>query len=1488
MNSASAISISGPFWMDCRSVYDESDPDAQLVHYGSGNQWCQAGSIKEVPKGHALTAIGYGSDDYACFIWVKTAPVKSDGTVDFSQIDQNWRGHVACPTNATRSSQGNTVTLNDGWNPNSYPGQGASKNLITTSIVPNKVMTGWTWGADTSGGGPGDIAKSYLNECYYQEYMNLKTQQVYGWGSDYDGSCRERGYQKNDLQLIVKAPAGRVLVAIRLQLDKDANLQSISSTYTTTPPPPDFTLEIAPLYNRVTQGSSTGYSVQVSNCTGGVTQVTLDSIAISNGLKFTFGNSVLTCGDPFADSSHLIIYAQLSPPDPITAPKGLRSFTVTGRSNSVFSQSAVKQVSAQVEVFPQPSLVMFGETINSQGQTTTGTGLTIQAGQLLKLKWLPKETTPGNYCSAFGGWSGDKNSNPGSTWEETINTINPGTFEYKMQCMGDFGTSNTVTVTVTVTSAPSGTIKVNYTLNGVPQSSPFVTATFGLTGPKAVQKTQYSVPKDFTGMPTGSYTFNFDSVLSPSGYEMSQSGFITPNIIQSLSANSSITFTLNFVSSLSLSRVAIEPKNSSIIVGGTQSYKLVAYYSNSSGAEVSNIDVTNFPDTSFISSNTSAVSMGSSGNPKNLALGLASSTLGVSITGRFQYNGITKSDSATLLVYPANLELTCPLSLPLVQKGGTAIFTIQLNKPANITARILNSSGTGPAGGFTAISPANWTTTSLDITTTSASFTAGTSGTSPGSYRFLATSSTGQSCFTDFSIIDEIDFIDITPKDPTILVSPGNPSVTNPAFKVNVHFKSNPSGVLTEVPANQVSWSTTDDSVVENLGSGIYKGLKAGKVTVSAGFNQLAVSTSLTVQDYMPVCKDSVGSVSGCNFTDVNYGSSKNLLASLDRLPSISPYNFGDICFEIYVIDQATGSPVQRNGSACGGGTDASIYFQGVWKKSENFQDVPFTLDLASISAGNYTLAINAYGPGLSRTANYQFSVGGAPSYLVKMEPEVDYIMRPGMQDSYHRVNYKFTVYDCKNLDPNQTFTFQSPDTSYIYRFYSPAYLTPSTVKCNESVTLRLTAGTSAGPIDPYTNNPDQRPVPINITSPNIADKTITPSIFVYGRPSVINFSAKNPRLIAGQSTELVWSSQNVEPGNNCLASGKWSGYQINSDEFYGVSTGALPAGTHTFTLSCRSMATGKFKDVWSSPISVVLNVAESLSPPNPPVLTTSSSDCTSIKINWQAPTSGSSVSSYQVFKNGLVYSPSLPSSARQYIDSSPGAVGSVSYFEVKSTGSTGLISSSSNRLIVGFAGCEANMNGSNKRVSKVGSNINSNAYQNPCDPNSGKLEIRPKTTDKITLLMNLCNTGTAEIDLSGAESNYMIIEDLDMTRLKKPSSGWNVLIQNQSCSKSPSWSVSGYALPACQYEEFGSGVVVRLKNAILPINGNWTLSLDADISVPANEFGSINYFRNKAVITYPRQNLPPGTRVIDTGFVSFSNASEEGVKLQEVAPSNR
>ncbi|MBI2669714.1 MAG: hypothetical protein HYX20_01005 [Candidatus Yanofskybacteria bacterium] len=169
----------------------------------SGTNPASAGGLQTVPDGFGLTAIAYGSDDDRCSVFIRTAPVDSNGLVDFTAV--SFYQTTICPS---------------GGGDDGNPGP-------RVEPIPDHYTTGWTWGAATGGGHSGDSSFP-PDECYYQEYAPLNDiNNRTGWGAAFDGTCNERGYLPGWIRGKITAPLGQVIVAVGISLANDANVSMV-------------------------------------------------------------------------------------------------------------------------------------------------------------------------------------------------------------------------------------------------------------------------------------------------------------------------------------------------------------------------------------------------------------------------------------------------------------------------------------------------------------------------------------------------------------------------------------------------------------------------------------------------------------------------------------------------------------------------------------------------------------------------------------------------------------------------------------------------------------------------------------------------------------------------------------------------------------------------------------------------------------------------------------------------------------------------------------------------------------------------------------------------------------------------------------------------------------------------------------------------------------------------------------------------------------
>lgn len=415
------------------------------IWWGSDNVG-SAGGSDTVPEGYGLTAIGYGSDDKNCTIQIKTAPVNFiDGTVDFANTDTSWRVvNCGTPGDDTPTPQ--------------------ISNAGSTNMVPyNHIITGWSWGANTSGGIIGNDG-SPADECAYQEYMNLKTGQYYAWGSQYDGSCNERGYRPYNARMTVRAPAGRVITAIGLSLGNDANVSWLGVTTREVVPPKTAGLAVSTSQVDLTPNNNS-QTVTISNISatnGGI--FTVDCVYQEQTLSPLSPNNVsIQCpsGQNITNTASLPVSVIGSlPPGTYTGKIDIVATGVDGTTVSPDSQSVEVNYTVGDTPPPSPPPPPPPPAPGEAACTLTADGLTnnktIASGGTVTWKAATEPSGLTYFWHVSGPVARNDVQGEGSTPDTRTYSYNtPGTYEVYFHASKDGshnicsgGKSNTVTLTV--------------------------------------------------------------------------------------------------------------------------------------------------------------------------------------------------------------------------------------------------------------------------------------------------------------------------------------------------------------------------------------------------------------------------------------------------------------------------------------------------------------------------------------------------------------------------------------------------------------------------------------------------------------------------------------------------------------------------------------------------------------------------------------------------------------------------------------------------------------------------------------------------------------------------------------------------------------------------------------------------------------------------------------------------------------------------------
>ncbi len=696
---------------------------------GVGNE-CSGGNLQKLPAGYALSAIGFASDDEDCWLFIRTAPINPDGSIDFSR--SRYQPGKQCPTGRANNSE---VTVN--W--------------YNYNLQPNKYVTGWTWGANTGG------TRGGSEECYYQEYTDLRTKQVYDWYNDplgKNGTCDERGMgNPSNLNNIYRAPAGEVIIGLGMTLASDADLDSLWATmrdgtvpvgpsadikvngldgpvslayngtanvtwsstnadicnvtpgnwsgpagaqsqqltnsvvYTldcrnsstgatasdsvtvTVDPEPSFTLSVTPGWKALLQGQSFDFTVKAT-CTGtSLTSVDIDTVT------FTAGSSGLSYAYPAGFTKNI--------------PCGGSTMVTLSASNSAgpLSQDTPNQITATfqassgsitgtgssvLEIYAQPTLSL--TAIPNGGQ---------HVDDQVLIQWTPKNTRAPNQCNASGSWSGPKGSVSDTPYQDLQpNFPTATTYTYTLQCDGFLGTSVTQSVSVDVAAIVPGTLKVDTV--GLPAGqNPSVT--YSITGPTNVASATYaSFPQTHSVNP-GSYDLTISSVTPPAGFVL-DSPALTPGITQTVTSGATTTYTLHFKAQPATPdfTIMVTPQTpTTILAGGSVTYR---------------VDITNC--------NAQVTQSVSGFTYPGLPGGVTTSALGPILCNDAE--NVTISTPTSLV--PGNKPFSVSGSANGVTKQGSASFTI-----APLPTVTLNASSPVAIGSASTLTWSSQNTTSCEL-----------------------------------------------------------------------------------------------------------------------------------------------------------------------------------------------------------------------------------------------------------------------------------------------------------------------------------------------------------------------------------------------------------------------------------------------------------------------------------------------------------------------------------------------------------------------------------------------------------------------------------------------------------------------------------------------------------------------------------------------------------------------------------------------------
>lgn len=580
------------------------------------------------------------------------------------------------------------------------------------------------------------------------------------------------------------------------------------------------------------------------------------------------------------------------------------------------------------------------------------------------LSWNQKPNSVANKCELFN-WNGSTLGQQSLSGSMVIPFYSAGVYDFKMTCSGPSGTS-AVTKTARITVAPMpASVYVSWTLDGVSKSSKLSGVSYQLRNSNGTNLAGSELWQVFPSVPDGSYSIQ--NLTVPNAYKVDS---ITPTsqnayAIQTIyptggvypSGAGTITFTVNLKTQVtkSLTGLRLDPANTTIFVGNTQSYLVTALYSDGSTADVTFDSGTQFstvPDPSGIAT------IGKT-TAKNVALGLTSGSIQIKAT----YGGMTAT--ANLNVTNYNGTLSCPTVTPVVG-GQTVTFAVSLTKPSsafNLTVPFSNQL-TGPRTLVVSSNPSGEFNNATGYITQFSIPTQSTTVPESYSLRVTTTAVNGLSsstCTIPFSVNPTnggtIDRIEIEPKNQKIVVSQSQ------TYSVYAHYVGTPANQLVLVDPALVSFANPTPTGVANRSGAVYTGTAPGVVSVGATYaGKTATPTNLYITDFKGAC-------TGCAFRVYKTDPDQNAILQLDRLPTAAPFDQADVNYSVFIQDNAD-SYKNVLGDAQG------RHAYGVFSKSAGYPSIPMLIQSSQLTPGKtYTVIFNTWALGVGRTTSYEFQI---------------------------------------------------------------------------------------------------------------------------------------------------------------------------------------------------------------------------------------------------------------------------------------------------------------------------------------------------------------------------------------------------------------------------------------------------------------------------------------------------------------------------------
>jgi hypothetical protein len=451
----------------------------------------------------------------------------------------------------------------------------------------------------------------------------------------------------------------------------------------------DFTLQVSPSSQSVSQGSSVSYNVVTATSSGSAQNIALSASNVPSGLTASFNPATVTSG-----SQSALTLAVSS-----TVQTGNYALTVVGTGSSVSHtypiSVTVTQATTGAKLQASPSSFNFtpAQTVNTASAPFVFS-LVNSGGSALTISSL---TASAQFVPSFQNGQGlPITLQPNGGYVNMQVVFIPTSAGEQTGTIKLFNTTNSSPLTISLSgtgvAAPvtTGNIQINATLNGSPWPGE-LTYAYNLTGSQSF--TGDSSPLTYYNVVPGAYVLAY---LGTTSGGASFTG-ITPSATQTLTAGATITYTLNFTGTNSFVTGNPNPLSATIGVGSNATFQ-VSPSITSGGQQSVNLSATGVPAGANVSFSNNPVSICSGCGTQSSTVTIATSpstppgVYSVVITGTNQYGLASQAHPFSLAI---NLPPTS--AIQLVSKSSAGVegnaFSGAFFSNTNLVSSAVSSNG---------------------------------------------------------------------------------------------------------------------------------------------------------------------------------------------------------------------------------------------------------------------------------------------------------------------------------------------------------------------------------------------------------------------------------------------------------------------------------------------------------------------------------------------------------------------------------------------------------------------------------------------------------------------------------------------------------------------------------------------------------------------------------------------------------------------------